>query len=688
MKKKKLNVTTGQTGSSDLFNRKPIKKEIDGEAIPQMVSFASDVQPGSSMRRNIAGSIERTNKYINIEQGLVPFRYSSSIYGSNLSSIDVRDAVVLCQKCYYNFALFRNIIDLMTEFSVGELTYKGGSKQSRDFFKALWNKINIWDLQDKFFREYYRSGNIFLYRFDADLKPDDIKKITQVFATEYVAPNTPKYGTYMAQEGANPDKLKNYLAPTAWTPQAGKLIVEKMRIPAKYIILNPADIQMMSTLNFAYGIYFKIMTDYEIAQLRNPKNEQDIAIFNDLPPEIQKQIKVGSRVISIPLDPTRISMVFYKRQDYEPFAVPMGFPVLEDINFKAEMRKIDMAIARTMQQIVLLVTAGAKPEEGGVNQRNMDALRKLFENQSVGRVLIADYTTKAEFVIPAIGDLLDPKKYEIINEDINIGLNNVFAGNDKFANQQQRVELFISRLEQGRKAFINSFLLPEMKRIAHSIGFKNYPSVEFESIDLKDNSVLNKIYGRLMEIGVLTPEQGFKAISTGILPDPELMQEAQEEYKDHRDKGLYTPLIGGGKGQDGKGPMSNGKPIGGGAAPKITNKISPIGTKASEDSSKYSVMEVKNNMVIAQNVEEAVVSHLKEKFGIKRMSKLQKEVATGTVEMIMANEEPSKWLTKVKDYCEKPEDTNHNRVCEVNKIAIAHQIDNYLASLLLASRIE
>lgn len=646
------------------------KKSALEDLQPYMISEAA-VSATTSTRRNIAGNIERTDRFSNINDGLVPYRYSSSIYGANNSSIDVRDAVVLCQKCYYNFALFRNIIDLMTEFSVSPLTLRGGSQKSRDFFNGLFAKINIWDLQDRFFREYYRSGNVFIYRFDADIQPNDIRQISKVFASE------------MAQAGLGDNDNKNpYLSTNVIKINPEEVVIDKMKIPARYIILNPADIQMMSTLNFAYGIYFKIMTDYEIARLRNPTTEQDTAVFHDLPKEVQKQIKTGSRVIAIPLDPTRVAMVFYKKQDYEPFSVPMGYPVLEDINFKAELRKIDMAIARTMQQIVLLVTAGAKPEEGGVNQKNLEALRRLFENQSVGRVLIADYTTTAEFVVPAIGELLDPKKYEIINQDINVGLNNVFAGEDKFANQQQKVELFIARLESGRQAFVSNFLIPEMIRIAKSIGLKNYPTPLFEPIELKDNTNTNKIYGRLMELGVLTPEQGFKALETGKLPDPDDMHSAQQEYKKHRDDGLYAPLIGGGKEEAGRPEGSS--------APQSTKNVGPIGSGLSKSSiTKYSLTKVKDHMLLAQKLEEEVISNLKSLHGVKKMSKLQKAVASDIVTQVMSNEEPTKWLESAKAYCETAEDKNHSRVSEVNKIAVAHQLDdNYLASLLLASKVE
>ena len=58
-------------------------------------------------------------------------------------------------------------------------------------------------------------------------------------------------------------------------------------------------------------------------------------------------------------------------------------------------------------------------------------MQSLFTNESVGRVLIADYTTKAEFVVPRIADLLTPQKYEIFDRDIRLGLNNILFGEAK-----------------------------------------------------------------------------------------------------------------------------------------------------------------------------------------------------------------------------------------------------------------
>ena len=142
-------------------------------------SIASSQDSSTGTRRNAASTITRTDRYKNIDDGLIPFKYSLGI--KNSSNMNVRDAVILCQKAYYNFSIFRNTIDLITEFSTSNIFFRNGSRKSRDFFSALFRKINVHELQDKFFREYYRSGNVFLYRFDNKIKEEDAQKITQTF---------------------------------------------------------------------------------------------------------------------------------------------------------------------------------------------------------------------------------------------------------------------------------------------------------------------------------------------------------------------------------------------------------------------------------------------------------------------------------------------------------------------------
>lgn len=643
-------------------------KKITKTVEPLMTSSASEIKgSATSLRRNKSGVIERTDKFTNIDNGLIPFKFSNNY--SNKSNLDIRDAVILCQKAYYNFAVFRNVIDLMTEFSVSSVYYREGSKKSRDFFDALFKKINVWSLQDKFFREYFRSGNVFFHRFDAKLSSEDFQKITQTFGSEEKVKTSTKVNVL------EKDNLH-------------KLNIEKMAIPSRYIILNPADIQVGGTLSFSNTKYYKLLSDYELERLRNPQSDEDLEVVDALPEDVKLQLK-DNRLSSLmlPLDPSKIIGVFYKKQDYEPFAVPMGYPVLEDINFKCEMRKMDMAIARTMQQAILLVTMGAEPEKGGVSQKNLEAMQKLFENQSVGRVLIADYTTKAEFIIPQIADLLDPKKYEIIDKDINLGLNNIFAGGEKFSNQQAKLEVFMGRLKQARETFLNEFLIPEIKRIAKSLGFKNFPIPYFEEISLKDDPNTARIYTRLIELGVLTPEEGIVAIETGKLPDKEMSMESQKEFKEHRDNGYYLPVIGGNKapeegGKPSGNPFQSGRPSGV-KAPQTTKKISPIGARE-----QFGAKKIKENFLLAQKVEDKIVDLLKKKHKIKKLNDEQNFVAAQITQLLMSNERPENWLDNAENYCKNPSDVNKEQVEKIQNIALEHGLDIYLSSILYASKID
>ena len=596
----------------------------------------------STTRSNKSATIVRSDRFKNIEDGLIPFKYSTSGYGKGSSDgVEIRDAVILCQKAYYNFAVFRNTIDLMTEFSINNIYFEGGTQKSRDFLQAYFDKINLWSIQDRFFREYYRSGNVFVYRFDANFKPEEITRMTQVFGQEDYSRDT--------------------------------------KLPIKYSILNPADIILGGNINFSNPLYYKVLSDYELERLKNPQTEEDVKILQNFDKATIDKIKSkNASMITIPLKGEKVSAVFFKKQDYEPFAVPMGYPVLEDINAKAELKKMDMAIARTMQQIVLLVTTGNEPDKGGVNPKNLAAIQKIFNNKSVGRVLVADYTTKAEFVIPRIGDLLDPKKYDVIDRDITMGLSSVLVGDQKFANESIKVQVFIERLKQAREVFLNEFLIHEVKRICKTLGFKNYPTPRFDDIDLKDSAAYGRVYNRLIELGILTPEEGLTAIETGRLPNKEDSVKNQVEFKGYKDSGLYEPLIGG------KNRAGNQA-----GRPEDTTEIQQeVPRESAEGAAEISLKKLKEIVLASSDIQSKVEKEILVISEKKRVSKAIKEQAESILEIIVANEDPENWESSIGIYVRDPVDKNQERVRKVYDIAAEHDLDTYTASILLAAQKE
>jgi hypothetical protein len=210
--------------------------------------------------------------------------------------------------------------------------------------------------------------------------------------------------------------------------------------------------------------------------------------------------------------------------------------------------------------------------------------------------------------------------------------------------------------------------------MSKDLGFKNFPTPSFEEMNLKDDVQYSRIFNRLIELGVLTPEEGLQAIDSGRLPTVQESVDSQIKFKQLKDQGLYQPIIGGGAGQA-------GRPSGSTGIPQSTKNIAPIGA-----SSNFSVTKIKENILASQDLEEEVKSAVRKKFNVKKLSNQQKEDAEKISEIIIANESPENWKSKIEEYIEKPFDKNQDQINQIQEIASEHQVTNYLASLLYHSK--
>jgi hypothetical protein len=518
------------------------------------------------------------------------------------------------------------------------------------------------DIKAQYFREYYRSGNVFMYRLDGKIKTDEAQKVLEAYGAETV----------------------------------------RAPIPIKYLMLNPSDIATKGSISFSQYQYFKVLTPYEISRLREPKTDYEKELFNSMPKDVQVRIKTGvattSERLYIQLDSDLLHVIFYKKQDYEPLSIPMGFPVLDDINKKLELKKIDQAIARSIENVVLLVTMGAEPEKGGINQKNLMAMQQIFKNQSVGRVLVSDYTTKADFVIPDLRKVIGKEKYEVLNKDIEEGLQNILIGESKYADTQLKLKIFMQRLDEARDLFIKEFLQPEIKKLCKAMGMKNWPIAKFVKTDTLDNSDLQKLVTRMMELGVLTPEQGIQTINSGVFPTVEDMSAAQDKFKNDRDKGHYMPLVNSinlyqedsaatpTRSKTTKTPAQKPIPT---AKTKTATTSSPSGgrpmgtSKATGEFSRKNIIGVTKLM---NEFEFTAYSAFAQKYGVEELEESKKELVSNVCESIIGSKEFNEWdstLASIVDDLDLIQDLDLSP--NILEIGAKHQLDDLSAAILYHS---
>jgi hypothetical protein len=446
------------------------------------------------------------------------------------------------------------------------------------------------------------------------------------------------------------------------------------KIPLRYTILNPADMRAEGSATFVNFNYYKMLNSYELARLKVPKTEDEKRFMESLPVKIRDEIKRG-QLPEIPIDTEYLTAVFCGKQDYEALSVPMYYPVLFDIDLKLEFKKMEKVIARTADYMILLITAGDKDRDANTNSRILAALQDLFEMESVGRVLVSDYSTKAEFVLPDLNKILGPEKYQVVNQDIANGLMNIFWGDEKYANSMIKIKVFLERLSSARQAFLNNFLIPEMEMIASELGFTEIPEPVFDEVDLKEEIEYMKVYTRLAEIGMLTPEELFQSFETHSLPLSENSIEAQNKFKELKDKGLYEPIIGGQK-KDALGQPA-GRPAGT-KAPQTTKKVSPIGA------SKFSLQKISDNIKLVNDLSEAVESKYRELNKIKRLSSKQKDLCWSVTESIISSKNSNEWQESIATFIENPIVSPDEQTLN---IAAEHNISLFLAGLLKQSEI-
>ena len=232
-------------------------------------------------------------------------------------------------------------------------------------------------------------------------------------------------------------------------------------------------------------------------------------------------------------------------------------------------------------------------------------------------------------------------------------------------------------------------------------------------MSIKNDEIMARIYARLVEVGILTADEGVEALETGKLPSPEESKESQKEFKKMRDSGLYEPVMGGPATQlelsdrttdtqkeindksirsqekiskekakeaakkpaaaapakKGNTSAPAGRPAGT-KSPQTTKKVSPVGA-----SEQYVLSSVKDNFIKADKLNKKIETHLKGKHKIKELSDEQKNIAFEITKLVVANEEVenwNKWIKVVKGYVDNPIDTNPDRVKEIQEIAYEH----------------
>lgn len=631
-------------------------KTYDDEKLLKECSVANiDHSPSISLaaRNTYKSELSPFGQFPRLNECSAPFEYCN---GHRF--IHARTAICLALKAYWNFALLRNIVEVQVELSNSKLFQRGSNKRTRDFISNWWKKIRIEKLKEEWFREYFRSANPITFRYDGRFTDEGIELLRK----------------------------------------GGFAQASKTDIPLRYEILNPETIVCLNGLTLGKRIYYQQIPQWKLNRLKNPVSADDKEFVNQLTPKSKEDLKKTSSGGYIELDPDKVTNHPYKAQDYEPFGIPMAFGVLNDIESKLELKRIDMSIARTVDRAFLLINVGESPTKdnaGLINvEKRIQGLQEVLSNEAIARTIITDWTVKAEWLIPDIDKILGEEKYKQLDKDINQGLNAIiFDTGEKFANTSVKVKVFIERLKEARNNFLD-FLNAEIERVCNAIGAKSTPEVYFEELDLKDELQYQKLVLTMYQSGLLTAEEAFEGMELGKIPDFEDSKLSQDEFKQLKEQGYYMPLVGGSSELQ-KQQLSVTKELGiqqnqikqqqvkqagrpsGTKSPQSTKRQTPIGGNIG-----FSLSKICDKLPKAHSLLSKAESILKEKYKVKKLKNEHKTLAHYAVEALITNELEADWDSKLESYALENKEVDQSKLEDVQKIQAAFNCDSFTAAIL------
>ena len=437
-----------------------------------------------SLTRSIAG-----NSFQNISTNNVSVResfdkrdYDFFRPGEQIPIFD-KDIILACMQAYERIGIVRNVIDMMAEFACQGIDLVHPNEKIQEFYKEWFKKVNGIERTERILNMLYRSGNVIIKRSTAKLKNSDVQNL---------------------QKGLAADVPVEKPAPSP-----------KNEIPWSYTIYNPYTIEVygeelapfIGPNAFRYGVKIPEIIN---RKLKNPKEEIEKEMVSGIPASTFNPSISGGKSVPLPQDKT--VAIYYKRDDWQVWAKPMIYCILEDLLMLKKMKLADLAALDGAVSHIRLWRLGSLehrilPTESAIS-RLADMLLNNVGGGSIDLIWgpELDFKETSTDVVKFLGE----EKYKPI-------LNAIFAGlgippsltglptGQGFSNNYISLRTLIERLDYGRQ-LLTRFWETEIKIVQKAMGFKLPAQVVFDHQTLQDEAAEKRLLIDLMDRDLISEE--------------------------------------------------------------------------------------------------------------------------------------------------------------------------------------
>jgi hypothetical protein len=395
---------------------------------------------------------------------------------------EIKQIFIAANDIYSRVGLVKNVIDLMSDFSCQGIRLVHPNKRIEKFYRNWFEKVRGEDRSERFLNNLFKVGNVVINRQTAKISV--------------------KVADSMYRTSASPDLIINSEEST----------VEKREIPWRYTFIDPTYVNVVggSLSSFVSNKTYAINMPPMLRKIINsPKGPEEKAIVNQLPPQL---IEAAKSKKSYVLDAEKTLVFHYKKDDWQIWAYPMIYAIMDDISIIEKLKLADLAALDGAISNIRIFKLGSLEHKIAPTAAAASKLGDILSNNVGGGTMDLVWGPDIELLQSNtnVHQFLGEGKYTPHLNSIyaGLGIPPTLTGTFGAAgttNNFISLKTLTQRLEYGRKVLMN-FWKNEISLVQKAMGFKHPAKIEFDKMDLSNEDAEKSLLVQLADRNLISDE--------------------------------------------------------------------------------------------------------------------------------------------------------------------------------------
>ena len=452
----------------------------DPKSKQKSLSIASEALQSTDIINRCIGANTFRNiiPNISIREGMSRSDYENYRAVDSIPDDNPKEIIRACNTAYKRIGIIRNVIDMMSDFTVKGLRITHPVKSWERLGEEWAHKVNLKDRAERFVSNLLRQAIVIIKRSEAKITSSGVEKLQKATASSDIKME------FL-------DKKQDNI------------------IPAKYTFINPLAVEITDD-PLGYPIYWLRVNSSLSKKVFATSGSPDQQMLSLLPQELKLAAQKNKL---IKLDPEKTKTFFYKKDDWELWGTPFLYSILDDLVVFEKMKLADItALDGAISHIRVWKLGDIKeklmPTPAAV-ARLADMLSNAGHGGTLDLIWSADLTL--EETSTDIHQFLGDTKYKQTLENIYTGLGvpptltGSGDGGKGFTNNFISLRTLTERLSYVRDILI-SFLKEELKLLQVALGIRKPFYAEFDRISLTDEAAEKALLIQLADRNIIPLE--------------------------------------------------------------------------------------------------------------------------------------------------------------------------------------